>query len=474
MCFEHYNRSSAHLQQGTGLAGNFIHRNLVLNRTSTVSPGYMRLKSTVSENMTPAQDATATEAAKEAPAPSLAGVIDLPSQLKWYYSRLFPAQLFGRWLGYGADEYLSKREISFTLPGDIYLRWRSYNTTESLLAALKSQTPIKMDIGAVYNFPPKDRNMVTAALTPQAKELVFDIDLTDYDDVIVEADDGSSAVARCDRHWAYMATAVRVLDAALREDFGFNRIMWVYSGRRGIHGWVCDARARLLNNMQRAAVADYLVVRTSGRGAARGLGTPLHPALVRARRLCEATWTDHVLRTQGALDGENARTTLSDVLGEGMMRDGWLERAADERRGDPVQRWRTLENQLRSNSRHGPRAMSDFVVLRHTYPRLDVNVSKEINHLLKAPFCVHPKTSRVCIPFRASDAESFNPATHAPVVGKLIAEIGKEGPETAKMSEAVKVFDEFVADLQRDARIALRDEQLKRLDAKGAEELLAV
>ena len=35
------------------------------------------------------------------------------------------------------------------------------------------------------------------------------------------------------------------------------------------------------------------------------------------------------------------------------------------------------------------------VLAGYAYPRLDVEVSKKMNHLLKAPFCVHPKTGKV-------------------------------------------------------------------------------
>jgi DNA primase catalytic subunit len=34
------------------------------------------------------------------------------------------------------------------------------------------------------------------------------------------------------------------------------------------------------------------------------------------------------------------------------------------------------------------------LILNQLYPRIDINVSKGMNHLLKCPFCVHPKSSK--------------------------------------------------------------------------------
>ena len=74
-----------------------------------------------------------------------------------------------------------------------------------------------------------------------------------------------------------MTVAIKIVDARLREDFGFKHLVWVYSGRRGVHCWVCDRRALLLEDAARAAIAEYLSVLKGSEAA--DFRAPMHPLL---------------------------------------------------------------------------------------------------------------------------------------------------------------------------------------------------
>jgi len=93
------------------------------------------------------------------------------------------------------------------------------------------------------------------------------------------------------------------------------------------------------------------------------------------------------------------------------------------------------------------------VVFKYCYPRLDVNVSKGINHLLKSPFAVHPKTGRVCVPIDPAAVDDFDPF-RVPTLKALAAQIDAYDAEHAQDEVARGVPD------------------YKKTELKGAVELL--
>lgn len=209
--------------------------------------------------------------------------------LRIYYKHVFPHEAMFRWLSYGNDpdkadeqpkidkDFFARREFSFTIANDVYIRYLCFRDAADMRKLIEAKNPHKIDIGPLYTFPPKKHKMVKAAdFKPVERELVFDIDLTDYDEVRL----GCTPDQMWERgSWQYMAVAMKVVDAAIREDFGYKHLLWVFSGRRGVHCWVCDPAARKLEDKERKAIVDYLTVIVGNEHSASrvNLTNPLHP-----------------------------------------------------------------------------------------------------------------------------------------------------------------------------------------------------
>jgi DNA primase small subunit len=358
----------------------------------------------------------------------------LPDLLPLYYKRVFPVAVFHKWLCYGDSAKFNRREISFTLVGDIYLRYQAFGSVEEFAQALHKRFPIKIDIGAVYEESLHMRSCV-GAKTPLEREVVFDIDMTDYDEVRTCCS-GADVCSKC---WKFMAIACKILDAALKEDFGFENILWVFSGRRGIHCWVADKKARALDDNQRSAVAENLQIVKGGQTTRKvKLPQNIPYSLQRALRIVDQYFEKAVLVEQDIL-GTNDRVKdfLQNV--EENLRPLFKEPMLKHQTS--VERWNAFQNTFQKLSKEQKfpkylKHMVEEIKLYYSYPRLDINVTKSLNHLLKAPFCVHPKTGKISVPFKAKFVDNFDPST-VPTICQVLDEINVYDAKTKEQEKAL-------------------------------------
>ncbi|XP_042348078.1 DNA primase small subunit [Plectropomus leopardus] len=356
----------------------------------------------------------------------------LPDLLPLYYRRLFPFSQYYRWLNYGGVQknYFQNREFSFTLKDDIYVRYQSFSTQTELEKEMQKMNPYKIDIGAIYSHRPSQHNTVKSG-TFQAleKELVFDIDMTDYDDVR----SCCSAADICSMCWTLMTIAIRILDRALREDFGFQHLLWVYSGRRGVHCWVCDEAARKLSVAARSAVAEYLSLVKGGDETVKKvvLTDPIHPFIKESLSVVERYFPRYAIQEQDILGRKDSVDKVLALVPEDVRKELQQDFQSEKK---PETRWKLLKEQANRKQATAKKSQhfEKEIMLQYCYPRLDVNVSKGVNHLLKSPFSVHPKTGRISVPIDLKELETFDPFA-VPTISQICEELDR--PRTGEEEE---------------------------------------
>ena len=133
--------------------------------------------------------------------------------------------------------------------------------------------------------------------------MVFDIDMNDYDDVRTCCQ-GANV---CDRCFAYLKIAMQVISDILNEDFDFTNLLWVFSGRRGIHAWVCDEGAREMTNEMRTAVVQYCNIGVGNENTLLKLPYPLHPRLARVYQFLKTKFEEIAILDHDILSSEKHR-----------------------------------------------------------------------------------------------------------------------------------------------------------------------
>ncbi|XP_009950392.1 PREDICTED: DNA primase small subunit, partial [Leptosomus discolor] len=264
--------------------------------------------------------------------------------------------------------------------------------------------------------------------------------------------------------------------------------LWVYSGRRGVHCWVCDDAVRKWSPVLRAAAVEYLTLVKGGAETVKkvNLSDPIHPFIRRSVGVVEKYFEAYALVGQDILGSPESWEKVLALVPEEHREPLQGE---FPRKRDSVQRWELLKGRMErtrrtaGTGRNGNTSCyADWeIMLQYCFPRLDINVSKGLGHLLKSPFSVHPKTGRVSVPLDLQRLDQFDPFA-VPTISSLCQELDAasddgeqdDGGETEPKRRArdykktslapyVRVFEQFVEEMER----ARRGELLRQSDLQG-------
>ena len=394
---------------------------------------------------------------------------------RWYYKRQFPYKLLHKWLTCGAAMApgldFGNREFALTLPSGAMVRNLHFSTTEEWQACVNKCSPVKMDAGGMQSTRTNSHGDVEAT-----SEMKFDIDASDYDYVRSWMSPGETGATLTQRCWVFMVAAVKVVDSILRDEFGFKHILWVYSGRRGVHAWVSDARARALFNKARVGIVSYLSMFNDGFSNPACVEWPLHPCVGKRLPMLTNLFVQHFVLcnvdgdagvgdaeagvdatgdAEAGVDATDAasQSLLAPCIGEASARWTLVLRhvptarrlrenvEAEWRRcRAPLDRWNAL---VRMVEQH----VVARIVVTFLWPRLDTHVSTSVDHLLKLPFCVHPSTpdGTISVPFDARHVDRFRIAL-VPTAKALLQACSNTGEGSADVASELAPFERVLDD----------------------------
>lgn len=364
---------------------------------------------------------------------------------QYYYKNLFPTKSVHRWASRawvldGPEAF--KREWGWEgYDGSPFVRWLSCPTAEALGKMVSGPTVGKINMGAMFTSDPGRRYQTTTEMETARREFVIDIDWTDYKG-------SSTKIAECDRAWPLIAVGLEVVGRVLREAFGFEHLLFVYSGRRGGHIWVCDERASLMNDQERSAVSDFLSAKEKN-GELQWRFLIEHPNFSGISKSLMVPFFKQVgiapesEKGLGLLDIAFQRKQFLESIHPNVVRDiGSVVKLAET----PLEALNLIESYcVRSTwiDKDGVNILYskyEQVIWELLGPRIDANVSKKTNHTLKIPFSVHPKTGRVSVPILGDYLHTFPVKDRAPTV----TDLRESADARATLQKAVELFDKFV------------------------------
>ena len=369
-----------------------------------------------------------------------------PAALLSYYAHLFPVDAFWAWKsteGAGATGSCS-HSWTFRVPvkdrnseeGQAFLSqdakegvdadklpvWRDvgFFSASALRSFCLKHIPYRMELGPCYDLDltrGRDESLPPDMISHiESKEWVFDIDINDYE----KGGDNGPALLRtccpplsrrvCPKCWPIMEAAVTQLLFFIEHEWRIPRrdCLCVFSGRRGVHVWIRahkDLRGTVGPSLRKSMLVDRVHLWASPKWASVVQHQPqLMTSILRSFR----AWGD----AQGYAMQPTFMTKWNQFL---HLQEHWSER---EPIPSDIWKW----------------------VMESIWIRSDVKVTSRWDHLLKAPFSVHPNTGALALPLSLDmDNPTIGYATFDPSLAPSLLDV-VSNPSLPTWTQAVELF----------------------------------
>lgn len=308
-----------------------------------------------------------------------------PEIISEFYRTKFPLDKFMAFIGLSD---FKNREFGFVVGEDRFIRNISFENTKELRKFMDTRSVKHAYVGAVYEKSPS-RYSPIQKIKWKFREFIFDIDINDFDLVRTCGCQGYTYCTEC---WSLVQDTVLFIDETMRQDFGFTDITWLFSGRRGVHGWIKDKIANSFDQAQRVAILNYL--------------TMVHDQK-RTQTIEEIPNEAKPLRDR--IYSIIAKSYLLNSSEESLVEIGIAKKKAK----DIIQRVKTSSefdaqtyNLIIPSNQTVRNKLSHEIILKR-YPRIDRKVTMDTRRVSRMPYSIHGNTGQLAVVIK--DIKSFYP-----------------------------------------------------------------
>ena len=180
----------------------------------------------------------------------------------------------------------------------------------------------------------------------------------------------------------------------------------------------------------------------------------MHPSLVQSFQVLEKYFEPCIIVNQNILGFKESWDKVLALIPDDEIKLE-LDTQWKLKSYSSLEKWNHLKATISSLKKKKPLLQNTIrdIIFQYSYPRMDEHVSTSINHLLKSPFCVHPKTGNVCVAIDAMKCDEFDPF-NVPKLDLIV-----NGVDDGKFKECVRVFEEYLERVERDEREEIKKEK---------------